>query len=185
MPRSSTRRFLIASSLARLLRKERGVEGRVVEGHFPARARRMHFVSFEPGQAHLVLNNTGAEGEDSAEERVEVPHPHAEALLEVCAGKVGFERTRLRLGAGSRLLLQHFIHPATLDLLTVVVDDEGEHGPGEFAAPAWFGPEVTHDPAWERRSIALQGAPAVPDVPLSNAALDALLSDLEDNLRVE
>jgi hypothetical protein len=31
------RRFLIASSLARLIRKEQGIAGRIVEGYFPPR----------------------------------------------------------------------------------------------------------------------------------------------------
>ena len=57
----SQRRFLIASALARLIRKEQGVAGHIVEGYFPARPDREHFVSIEPGHCYLVLA-TGREG---------------------------------------------------------------------------------------------------------------------------
>jgi len=104
-----------------------------------------------------------------------VPHAHTEALLDLCAGKVGFERTRIRFEAGYQVVLERILHPATLDVIRVLFG-EGEQ---PFAAPAWFGPEVTLDPAWDKRTIALQGAPVAPEIPLSNAALDALLNDLE------
>src|SRR3954471_12002444 len=103
------RRFLVASSLARLIRKEGGVAGRVVEGYFPARPDRDHFVSLEPGHSYLVLA-PAREGAEEEEERTEVPRSQAEALLAVCAGKVGFERTRVRLapdpGAGAARVLR-------------------------------------------------------------------------------
>lgn len=171
------RQFLIAPSLARLLRREGGMEHRVVEGHFPSRPGRAHFVSVEPGRAELVLSEASLDCEVSPEEWTALPHAHSMALLDVAAGKVGFERTRLRLGSGREIVLERILHPATLDVVTVLPGDRPD---GEAAAPAWCGPEVTDDPAWEKRSIALQGAPAKPEVPLSNAALDALLSDLEN-----
>src|SRR5687768_13762559 len=101
------RRFLVASSLARLIRKEGGVAGRIVEGYFPARPDRDHFVSIEPGHAYLVL----APARDGAgeEERTEVPRSQAEALLAVCAGKVGFECTIVPLRDGKQALLQRFM----------------------------------------------------------------------------
>src|SRR3954471_24689549 len=57
------RRFLDASSLARLIRKEQGVTDRIVEGYFPPRPDQDHFVSLEPGHAYLVLAPVGAAGE--------------------------------------------------------------------------------------------------------------------------
>src|SRR3954451_23962340 len=80
------RRFLIAPSLARLIRKERGVVGQVVEGYFPAHPDRDHFVSIEPGHSFLVLAAPERDG-SKEEERTEVPRSQAEALLAVCAGK--------------------------------------------------------------------------------------------------
>src|SRR3712207_5230003 len=143
------RRFLIASSFARLIRKEGGVAGRIVEGYFPARPDRDHFVSLEPGHAYLILAPVGGAG---AEERTEVPRSQAEALLAVCAGKVGFECTIVRLRDGKQALLQRFIAPGSLDLLSIeFAAGEGADG---FAPPAWFGPEVTQNAAYHRGSEA-------------------------------
>ena len=177
---SSSRRFLIAPSLARLLRKERGVEGRIVEGHFPGQYGRTHFVSFEPGHANLVLTSPDAPG-GTAEERTEVPRAHAEALLDVCRGRIGFERTKLQLRPGCEVMLSRFVQPAGLDVLTVVFE-EGQNADA-FDVPAWFGPEVSDDPAWARHSIALNGPPHVSNVPLTDAALDELLDILDGSAR--
>ena len=170
------RRFLIASSLARLIRKEGGVAGRIVEGYFPARPDRDHFVSIEPGHAYLVLAPAG-EGAGE-EERTEVPRSQAEALLAVCAGKVGFECTIVRLRGGKQALLQRFVAPGPLDLLSVEFA-AGEDADG-FVPPAWFGPEVTQNPAYHRGSLARAGLPASEDIPLSNTMLEELLDVIEE-----
>ena len=84
------RRFLIASSLTRLIRKERGSE-RVTEGHFAPQSERQSHVRIEKGQAYLVL--TSLDGDvPTAEDWTDVPRSHAEALLEVCPGTVVYER---------------------------------------------------------------------------------------------
>src|SRR5689334_14673777 len=170
------RRFLIASSLARLIRKEGGVTGRVVEGYFPARPDRDHFVSLEPGHAYLVL--APAREEAGEVEHTEVPRSQAEALLAVCAGKVGFECTIVQLREGKQVLLQQFVAPGRLDLLSVEFAT-GEDADG-FVPPAWFGPKVTQDPAYHRGSLARTGLPASEDIPLSNAMLEELLDLLEE-----
>src|SRR5215207_8211880 len=170
------RRFLITSSLARLLRKEGGIAGRIVEGYFPARPDRDHFVSIEPGHSYLVL--APAREGAGEEERTEVPRSQAEALLAVCAGKVGFECTIVRLQGGKEALLQRFISPGSLDLLSVEFA-AGEDASG-FVPPAWFGPEVTQNPAYHRGSLARAGLPASEDIPFSNAMLEELLDLLEE-----
>ena len=170
------RRFLVASSLARLIRREGGVAGRVVEGYFPARPDRDHFVSLEPGHSYLVLAPAGEGAGD--EERTEVPRSQAEALLAVCAGKVGFECTIVRLRDGKQALLQRFVAPGSLDLLSVEFA-AGEDAEG-FVPPAWFGPEVTQNPAYHRGSLARTGLPASEDIPLSNTMLEELLDLLEE-----
>jgi len=45
---------------------------------------------------------------------------------------------------------------------------------------SWFGPDVTSDAAYQNRAIALNGAPQVPEVQLTNAALNSLLDTLEN-----
>ena len=169
------RRFLVASSLARLIRKEQGVAGRIVEGYFPPRPDRDHFVSLEPGHAYLVLAPLGGAGEA---ERTEVPRSQAEALLAVCAGQVGFEGTIVPLRAGQQALLQRFVAPGPLDLLSVAfAADEDADG---FVPPAWLGPEVTQNPAYHRGSLARAGLPASDEIPLSNAMIEALLDLLDE-----
>src|SRR3954471_23842188 len=170
------RRFLVASSLARLIRREGGVAGRVVEGYFPARPYRDHFVSIEPGHSYLVLA-PAREGAGEVEQ-TEVPRAQAEALLAVCAGKVGFECTIVPLRGDTQALLQRFVAPGSLDLLSVEFA-AGEDADG-FVPSAWFGPEVTQNPAYHRGSLARSGLPASEDIPLSNAMLEELLDVLEE-----
>lgn len=171
------RRFLIASSFARLIRKERGVVDRIVEGYFPARPDRDHFVSIEPGHSFLVLAGAEQDG-GREEERTEVPRSQAEALLAVCAGKVGYESTRVRLAGDREAVLDRFIAPGVLDL--VRVDFERKEQADSFTPPAWFGPEVTRDAAYDRGSLARAGIPHREDVAISNAALEELLEILEN-----
>jgi CYTH domain-containing protein len=170
------RQFLVACAPARLIRKEQGVVGRIVEGYFPARPNRDHFVSLEPGHCYLVLA-AGREGAGH-EERTEVPRTQAEALMAVCAGKVGFECTIVPLRGGKQALLQRFIAPGVLDLLSVEFE-EREDANG-FVPPAWFGPEVTQNAAYHRGSLARVGLPAPEEIPLSNAMLNDLLDTIEE-----
>jgi hypothetical protein len=44
----------------------------------------------------------------------------------------------------------------------------------------WVGPEVSAQPAYQRRRLALDGAPDASEVDVSNAALASLLDLLED-----
>lgn len=170
------RRFLIASSLARLIRKTQGTAGRTVEGHFPAHTHRTHFVSIEPDRCFLVLGTAGSS--DGAEVCTEVPRSQAEALLSVCTGKVGFERTPVRLHAGREAVIQHFIAPGSLDLLSLEFAHEEDSG--GYAPPVWFGPEVTQDPVYDRGSLARVGMPAPEAIPLSDEMLNELLDTLEE-----
>src|SRR3954454_17990913 len=170
------RRFLIASSLARLIRKERGVVGQVVEGYFPAHPDRDLFVSLEPDACYLVLTPTREDARP--EERTPIPQAQAEALLALCAGQVTFACTILRLRGGREALLQRFVTPDPLDLLSLEFADQ-EDAVG-FSAPAWLGPEVTQDPAFDRASLARAGLPISEAVSLSDAALQELLDTLEE-----
>src|SRR3954471_20746180 len=170
------RRFIIASALTRLICRENGIVDRIVEGYFPARPDREHFVSIEPGHCYLVLA-LGREGA-GAEERTEVPRSQAEALIAACAGNVGFECTIIALRGGRPALLQRFIAPGSLDLLSVEFE-EGEDA-NAFVPPVWFGPEVTQNAAYHRGSLARVGLPAPEEIPLSNAMLNDFLDTIEE-----
>jgi CYTH domain-containing protein len=168
------RRFLIASSLTRLIRKERGSE-RVTEGHFAPQAERQAQVRIEKGQAYLVL--TSLDGDvPTAEDWTDVPRSHAEALLEVCPGTVVFERSRVRL-RNHEALVDRFITPGALDVVTVEFASPADAD--AFLPPVWFGSEVTGDDSYTNRMIAVVGRPRAPEAPLSNAALETALDLLE------
>jgi CYTH domain-containing protein len=171
------RRFLIASSFARLIRRDQDMVGRIVEGYFPARPERDHFISIEPGHCFLVLAPTSETA--GVEERAEIPRSQADALLPVCAGKVGFECTIVRLQGGTEAVLQRFVVPGSLDLLSVEFEDDADAN--GFAAPAWVGPEVTQDPAYDRGAMARFGMPEPEAIPLADAMLDELLDTLEES----
>ncbi len=168
------RRFQVAPALVRLIRKERG-SSRITEGYFPPQSGRTSFVRVDGGQCHLVLvtSDNGA----THEERTEVPRAHGDALLDVCAGRAAYDRTQVALGNGRDALIDRYVAPGNVDVVSVVFDNPDEAN--GFPAPPWFGPEVTADAAYEGRSIALQGVPQPGEIGLSNAALDAVLDLIE------
>jgi CYTH domain-containing protein len=171
---NTNRRFLIASSLARLIRKERGAS-RVTEGYFPQHPGRSSHVQVEGSVCHLVLITTPT-GSMPVEERTEVPRAHADALLDVAPGKVVYDRSRITV-SGREAFLDRFSVPGPLDVISISFESEDEAK--KFRQPVWFGNEVSGDQAFQTRAIALEGAPRAPEVPLSNAALESLLDLLE------
>jgi CYTH domain-containing protein len=170
------RRFLLAPAFARLVRKERGAV-RVTEGYFPNQAGRQSHVLVEGSQCHLVLVTPNA-GARPTEERTEVPRGHADALLDVCAGKAIYDRSRIAIGGGRDAFVDHVVTPGVLDLVTLEFDEEADAG--RFQPVAWFGAEVSGRDGYDNRAIALQGLPTTGEVAISNAALEALLDTLEN-----
>ncbi|WP_052954887.1 hypothetical protein [Microvirga vignae] len=166
------RLFRIAPSLARLIQKERGGE-RVLEGYFPDQPQHSTFVQIEETGSSLILE---AEGDGASEEPADLPLAHAQALLAVSQGQAEYVRTRLSIGAREIRAL-HFVKPGPLDLVAVASAPED----GQDLPPLpWFGPEVSAEPAYQRRRLALDGRPDAPEVELTNAALNSLLDLLED-----
>jgi CYTH domain-containing protein len=168
------RRYLIASSLARLIRKDRG-GNRVTEGHFPNQADRSSFVIVDGDKGSLVLLQNGANG--PVEERTDVPRAHAEALLDVTPGKLDYLLTHLTVGTRD-IQIARFVTPGPFDMISVSFESEEEAK--DFRPLSWFGPDVTSDAVYQNRSIALEGLPQAPDVALTNAALNSLLDTLEN-----
>jgi CYTH domain-containing protein len=170
------RRFLIAPSLVRLILKERFIVKTVVEGYFQPSPHRTHFVRVEPGNgSSMVLQTFGGDG--PVEERTKISPAQAEALLDVCSGRIAYRRTHVRIASGGDALLDRIEHPAALDLLAVEFDDGASAA--EFSPPGWFGPEVTADPAYERASLAVNGIPQARPVEVDNASVIALVDTLE------
>jgi len=166
------RLFIIAPSVARLIRKERGGE-RVLEGYFPDQPQRRTFIQIEEARSSLILE---AAADEASEERASVPPAHAQALLSVSQGQVEYVRTRLAIGS-HELQALHVVRPGSIDLAAIAVPSEDEQ---DFHPLPWFGPEVSTEPAYERRRLALDGAPDVRDMDVTNGALNSLLDLLED-----
>jgi CYTH domain-containing protein len=170
---NSTRSFLLAPSLARLLEKERG-SYRVSEGYFPDRHDRNTYVRVEEGAASLVLV-TREHGEPVAMP-ADLPRVHAEVLLSLAAGSVEYQRIDLPVDAYSAHI-SRIMAPGLLDL--IVVEFAREEQARAFEPPAWFGPEVTADPSYQNRSLAIAGLPHVPEVEVTDTALNSVLDGLE------
>jgi CYTH domain-containing protein len=166
--------FLIAPSLARLIQKERGGE-RVLEGYFPDQPHHSTFVQIEEARSSLILESGG---EEIPEEHTDLPPAHAQALLAVSYGQVEYVRTTLSIGSREIHAL-HFVKPGPVDLLVVEVALEDEP---DLPPLPWFGPEVSAEPAYQRRRLALDGAPEAPEVDVTDAALNSLLDVLENRL---
>jgi CYTH domain-containing protein len=168
------RLFVIAPSVARLIRKERGGEP-VIEAYFPNQPQRGTFVQIEESRSSLILE---ARADEVSGERADIPLAHAQALLAVSQGQVEYLRTSLSIGSHEIQVL-HVLRPAPLDLVAVAVPSEDEQN---FHPLPWFGPEVTEDPAYQSRAVALKGAPDAHEVDVTNGALNSLLDALEDRL---
>ncbi len=171
---SNERRFLIAPSLARFIQRERGILDRIAEGHFQPKPDRRQLVRVEQGRSHLILL-TQAEDGSLAEEQTEIPLLQAEALMDLAAGTVAFDRTALSLGGDAEALLDRFLIPQGVDLLTVTIAAD-LHG---FVPLPGLGLEVTDQPAYTAIGLALSGAPRAETMEPSNVALEALLDTLE------
>jgi hypothetical protein len=105
-----------------------------------------------------------------------VPLAHAQALLAISHGQVEYVRTKLSISSHEIQAL-HFVRPVALDLIAIA----GAPEDGQDLPPLpWFGPEVSTEPAYQRRRLALDGAPDAPEVDATNAALNSLLDLLED-----
>jgi CYTH domain-containing protein len=150
------------------------MSARIVEGHFPSRPDRRQLVRVEQGRSLLILFTQGENGQFT-EEQVDVPGSHAEALMNVAAGVVAFDRTPLPLGGDIDALLDRFLLPEGLDILTVTIPTN----PHAFAPLPWFGLEVTDEPAFGARDLALGGAPRIEPMEPSDVALNTLLDALE------
>ena len=166
------RLFVIAPSVARLIRKERGGDP-VIEGYFPDQPQRSTYVQIEESRSSLILK---ARADEASEERADIPPAHAQALLAVSQGQVEYLRTSLSIGSHAIQVL-HVLRPAPLDLVAVTVPPGDEQA---FHPLPWFGPEVSANPAFQRRRLALEGVPDAPEVNVTNEALNHLLDLLED-----
>src|SRR5215204_2738796 len=126
--------------MSRLLRRGHPFEGPFVEGYFAGSSDRVH-LSVGPAGCHLRLSSDNPE---AGEEVTEIPRLHAEALLNVCVGKLGF--ARVRLTDMPAIHVDHIIAPGPLDVVTIEFGNQSEAA--AFGPPVWAGPELTMDPSY-------------------------------------
>ena len=170
---SSTRVFLLSPALARLIERERAGD-RVRQGYFPEHPDRSTHVQVTGDAGHLILASHSARG--PVEDAAEISSAQAEALLALTAGQVEYLSIAIDVGPHVATI-QRFLTPGPLDLISMAFRDDKTAR--KFQPPAWFGPEVSADPSYRLRTMALTGRPAVPEVEISNAALASLLDALD------
>ena len=167
------RQFVIAPSLARLILKEKAGE-RVQEGYFPDQPQHRTFIQVEEARSSLILEAGG----DAAPRGAGGPAARpctSPARRQPGSGGVRAHQARNRLTRDSRRFT--VVRPGPLDLVAIAVPSEDEQN---FHPLPWFGPEVSTEPAYQRRRLALDSAPTVPEIDFTNAALNSLLDLLED-----
>lgn len=171
---STTRVFLVASSLARLIEKER--TGHLIrQGYFPDQPSRSISIRVEGNVCSLILITQEPNG--PVEEATAIPLSQAEALLDLAAGRVQYLSVGPTIGT-QPATLHRFLTPGPLDLITVAFEQPQQAR--TFDPLPWFGPEVTEDPAYQARSMALAGLPSRAEVEITGAAVESLLDTLDD-----
>jgi CYTH domain-containing protein len=171
---SATRVFLLASALARLIERER--EGHLIrQGFFPEGTGRSTHVQVAGEIGHLILIAHHAAG--PREEPAEISRAQAETLLDLTAGQTEHLSIPIDIGSHSATI-QRFVTPASLDLISIAFKQDKMAR--KFQPPVWFGPEVTSEPAYQVRSLALSGLPSTPQVEVTNESLHSLLDALGD-----
>lgn len=171
---STTRVFLLASAPARLIEKERG--GRLVrQGFFPEGPGRSTHVQVTDDASYLILISHASTSLLAAP--AEISRPQAEALLELTSGQTEYLSIPITVGSHSASI-HRFLNPAPLDLISIVFKQD--KAARKFQPPVWFGPEVTSEPSYQVRSLALAGRPSTPEFEVTNEAVHSLLDVLDD-----
>src|SRR6478609_5811593 len=114
------RKFLVASSVARLIQRDLGSDWRV-EGYLNGGDQRRTHVVLEGDEGHLILEEE-VEGNLTLDDTV-VPRRHAEALLVACLGRLDIDRISLSINRRPAFLDRVSSAGKKVDLLTVQLDD--------------------------------------------------------------
>ncbi len=113
------------------------------------------------------------------EDLAPLPPDHAKALFDLSIGQISYDQLHLPIqgNACQRAVLHRMDHPGSCELVTVEFDSQPHAA--AFEVPLWFGPEVSSEGSYGRRSIALNGVPSPSEVPLSDLQLEQVLDLLE------
>lgn len=129
-------------------------------------------------QGYLVIGEGGAEarvrrrgdrcfltvksgtGLVRAEREIELSEDQFAALWPATEGARLVKRRHAVRGEGGELIELDVYEGVLAGLIVAEVEFADEAAADSFAAPSWFGAEVTGDPAYKNQSLALRGVPA-------------------------
>jgi CYTH domain-containing protein len=111
----------------------------------------------DAGRWFLTVKHGG--GLLRVEEDIEVEPRRGEALYALTEGR-RVEKRRHRIPYGGAMLEVDVFAGALDGLVVAEVEFPDEAAARGFAAPAWFGAEVTDDGAYKNRALAVHGRPA-------------------------
>ena len=114
-------------------------------------------VRIAPATAWLTIKG-GGEGLDRTEVEVELDVAEAEDLWRHTDGR-RLEKTRYRVPVDEYTAEVDVFGEALAGLCVVEVEFPSVEAAEAFAAPAWFGREVTGRPEWSNASLARHGRP--------------------------
>jgi hypothetical protein len=159
-----TRRYLVPSSFARLLRKEFGTQGRVLEGYFSSTPERSHLVRIDPPACTLVIVLRDQDGAAS-EEVTAVPYSQPPVWVGPdVSGDPSFDKATIALQGAPEVgepEISNAALEALLDLLEgglyaqsalpIATDSSAAHEPqhitSDWLARAWNPADAEHPQA--------------------------------------
>lgn len=97
-----------------------------------------------------------------AEHEIELSAAQFEALWPATEGARLVKRRHLLATEEGRMIELDVYEGALSGLLVAEVEFADPWGAESFAAPYWFGPEVTDDPDYKNQRLALRGMPPAP-----------------------
>ncbi len=111
----------------------------------------------DDGCWRLTVKHGG--GMRRVEEELEVDARRGEALWGLTEGR-RVEKRRRRIPYGSAMVEVDVFAGVLHGLVVAEVEFDDSSSAEAFAPPAWFGREVTDDPAYKNRALAVDGRPA-------------------------
>ncbi|HUA43808.1 MAG TPA: CYTH domain-containing protein [Solirubrobacteraceae bacterium] len=110
------------------------------------------------GQAFLTIKSGG--DRERLEEEFEIDPRRFRALWSLTEGR-RIEKTRYLIPAARELRIELDVYHGRLaGLLTAEIEFDSPSAAAAFTPPAWFGAEVTDDPRYKNKQLAIKGPPA-------------------------
>ena len=108
--------------------------------------------------AVLTVKSSGTR--ERVEEEIEIGEQRFRALWPLTEGR-RIRKRRYRIPAGHGITIELDVYADALDgLLTAEVEFDSPEAADAFAPPEWLGSEVTDDPRYKNKRLAVDGLPA-------------------------